>query len=55
MHEDQLDVTECTVRMLLDERFPQRSGLPVRRMQTAATVNAIFRVGDGLAAAFHYW
>jgi aminoglycoside phosphotransferase (APT) family kinase protein len=52
MHEDQLDVTENTVRTLLDEQFPRWATLPVRRLQTAATVNAIFRVGDDLAARF---
>lgn len=52
MHEDQFDVTESTVRTLLDGQFPQWAGLPVLRMQTAATVNAIFRLGDDLAARF---
>jgi aminoglycoside phosphotransferase (APT) family kinase protein len=52
MHEDQLDVTESTVRTLLDEQFPRWATLPVRRLQTAATVNAIFRVGDDLAERF---
>jgi aminoglycoside phosphotransferase (APT) family kinase protein len=52
MHEDQLEVDEPTVRGLVGEQFPQWGERPVRRVQTAATVNAIFRIGDDLAARF---
>jgi hypothetical protein len=52
MHEDQLEVDEATVRRLVNEQFPQWKDRPVRRVRTAATVNAIFRIGDDLAARF---
>lgn len=52
MHDDQLTVGPDTVRQLLEEQFPQWAGLSVRQVETAATVNAIFRVGEELAARF---
>jgi len=52
MHEDQLEVRVDTVRRLIKEQFPQWEGLAVREMPTAGTVNAIFRIGDELAARF---
>src|SRR3990170_6822449 len=50
MHEDQLEVDAPTVRRLVHDQFPQWRGRAVRRVQTAATVNAIFRLGDDLVA-----
>ncbi|HET7398326.1 MAG TPA: aminoglycoside phosphotransferase family protein [Intrasporangium sp.] len=52
MHRDELDVGEGTVRRLVKEQFPRWSGLEVHEVPAAGTVNAIFRVGDGLAARF---
>ena len=52
MHEDQLEVRVDTVRRLVKEQFPQWDNLAVREMPTAGTVNAIFRIGDELAARF---
>lgn len=52
MHPDQLTVTAATVRELVDRQFPQWRGLPIRPVVAEGTVNAIFRVGDGLAARF---
>ncbi|MHB2024282.1 MAG: aminoglycoside phosphotransferase family protein [Mycobacteriales bacterium] len=52
MHKDELDVEVGVVRRLIAEQFPQWSKLPVRAVPTAATVNAIFRIGDSLAARF---
>ncbi|NUW36753.1 aminoglycoside phosphotransferase family protein [Nonomuraea sp. SMC257] len=52
MHADQLTVTPETVRALVEEQFPQWRGLPVRSVASQGTVNAIFRVGDDLAARF---
>jgi len=37
------------VRRLLTEQFPEWSGLPIRRVASSGTINAIFRVGDELA------
>lgn len=50
MHEDQLQVTAGIVAELIAEQFPEWSRLPITRVQPEGTVNAIFRIGDHLAA-----
>lgn len=50
MHEDELEVDAELVGQLLDDQFPQWAELPGTEVVTAGTVNAIFRVGDWLAA-----
>jgi aminoglycoside phosphotransferase (APT) family kinase protein len=52
MHPNQLTISVATVRELLDEQFPEWIDLPVRRVASQGTVNAIFRIGDSLAARF---
>jgi len=52
MHDDQLLVEVTVVRQLISDQFPQWSDMCVRAMPTAATVNAIFLIGDELAARF---
>lgn len=52
MHPDQLEVTTATVRRLVGQQFPDWAGLLVRRVELEGTVNAIFRIGDGLSARF---
>jgi aminoglycoside phosphotransferase (APT) family kinase protein len=52
MHDDQLEVGADTVRRLVTEQFPQWDKLAVREMPAAGTVNAIFRIGDEMAARF---
>lgn len=52
MHDDEVRIDAPTVQRLVAEQFPQWADLPVRALSTAATVNAIFRLGDGLAARF---
>jgi len=52
MHSDQLHVPLETVRALVGEQFPEWRDLPVRGIASQGTVNAIFRIGDGLAARF---
>src|SRR4051812_35598794 len=52
MHEDQLRIDATVVRRLIAQQFPQWANLPVRALSTAATVNAIFRIGDSLSARF---
>jgi aminoglycoside phosphotransferase (APT) family kinase protein len=52
MHADQLAVHVATVRALAAEQFPQWRGLPVRQIASQGTDNAIFRIGDELAARF---
>ncbi|MEU4511130.1 phosphotransferase [Nonomuraea wenchangensis] len=52
MHDDQVDVTAEVVATLVAEQFPQWRGLEVRPVRSTGTVNAIFRIGDDLAARF---
>jgi aminoglycoside phosphotransferase (APT) family kinase protein len=52
VHPDQLAVPVATVRTLVDAQFPAWRDLPITGIAAHGTVNAIFRVGDGLAARF---
>jgi len=52
MHPGQLAVPVDLARGLIDEQFPRWRGLPVRGVASQGTVNAIFRIGDRLAARF---
>ncbi|MFC7532279.1 aminoglycoside phosphotransferase family protein [Actinoplanes sp. GCM10030250] len=45
-------ISEQTVRNLLADQFPEWADLPVRQVRSAGTVNAIFRIGEGLTARF---
>jgi len=50
MHPDQLTVSVETVRELVADQFPQWAALPIRKVAGTGTVNALFRIGDRLAA-----
>lgn len=52
MHEDQLQLTPDMVRELIATQFPDWAPLPIVPIESEGTVNAIFRVGDELAARF---
>ena len=52
MHDGQLTVTLDTVRALIADQFPQWAHEPVAALAASGTVNAVFRVGDRLAARF---
>jgi len=52
MHADQLTVLPETVRALVRDQFPQWGDLRIRELASQGTVNAIFRIGDELAARF---
>ncbi|MCO8273298.1 aminoglycoside phosphotransferase family protein [Actinoplanes sp. TRM 88003] len=45
-------MTEHDVTALISAQFPQWRGRPVRRVTAQGTVNAVFRIGDGLAGRF---
>lgn len=45
MHDDQVDISATLVRTLIAEQFPQWAELPVEPVESAGTVNAIFRLG----------
>src|SRR5690606_39195820 len=50
MHPDELHSDEGMVTRLLAAQFPRWAGLPVRRYDSAGTVNAIYRLGEDLVA-----
>lgn len=52
MHANQLTVSIQMVRQLVDEQFPEWRSLPIQSIASQGTVNAIFRIGDQLAARF---
>jgi aminoglycoside phosphotransferase (APT) family kinase protein len=52
MHDDQLDIDDDVVRRLIADQFPAWSAEPLVRVPGSGTVNAIFRIGDALAARF---
>ena len=52
MHPDQLTISLPTVRRLVDAQFPRWRDLPISRFASQGTVNALFRVGEHLAARF---
>ncbi len=52
MHEDQLQIDLDVVRRLVRVQFPGWSHLAISPLETTATVNAIFRIGDSLTARF---
>jgi aminoglycoside phosphotransferase (APT) family kinase protein len=49
LHEDEIPIDDSLARQLVETQFPQWRGLPVRRIHSSGTVNAIFRVGRDLA------
>jgi aminoglycoside phosphotransferase (APT) family kinase protein len=52
MHVGEHPIDAAVVRDLIGAQFPRWRGLPVRRVTSSGTVNAIFRLGDRLAARF---
>jgi aminoglycoside phosphotransferase (APT) family kinase protein len=49
MHADELEIDAALVHRLLAAQFPQWSELPIVRVPSAGTDNAIYRLGDELA------
>jgi aminoglycoside phosphotransferase (APT) family kinase protein len=45
MHTDEVDIDARLVRRLVAGRFPQWAGLPLRRLASSGTENAMFRLG----------
>ena len=50
MHDDEVDVDADIVRALLIEQRPELAVLPLDRIASTGTVNALFRIGDDLVA-----
>lgn len=49
MHKDEVNTDADLVRSLLVSQHPQRAGLPIERVSSAGTDNAMYRLGDDLA------
>lgn len=45
MHENELEIDECFVRTLLQEQRPQWINLPLQRITSSGTDNALYRLG----------
>jgi aminoglycoside phosphotransferase (APT) family kinase protein len=50
MHPDEVHIDAALVRRLVSQQFPELAVLPIHRMRTTGTVNAIYRLGDDLYA-----
>jgi aminoglycoside phosphotransferase (APT) family kinase protein len=50
MHADELETDAAVVRRLLRVQFPEWAGLPIERVPSSGTDNALYRVGDELVA-----
>jgi aminoglycoside phosphotransferase (APT) family kinase protein len=49
MHADEVETDVSLVRRLLAGQFPQWADLPIERVESAGTDNAIYRLGDDMA------
>ncbi|WP_426564602.1 aminoglycoside phosphotransferase family protein [Angustibacter sp. McL0619] len=49
LHADEVDIDDPLARELVDGQLPQYSALPLRRVVSGGTDNAVFRLGDELA------
>jgi aminoglycoside phosphotransferase (APT) family kinase protein len=49
MHEDEVETDRALVRRLLVSQQPQWADLPIERVRSAGTDNAVYRLGDDLA------
>jgi aminoglycoside phosphotransferase (APT) family kinase protein len=52
MHPNQLTISLETVRKLVHAQFPPWRDMPIRQFPSQGTVNALFRLGERLAARF---
>jgi aminoglycoside phosphotransferase (APT) family kinase protein len=52
IHADEIDIAEEAARELIAGQFPEWAQLPVGRIESSGTVNAIFRIGEHLTARF---
>jgi aminoglycoside phosphotransferase (APT) family kinase protein len=48
MHRDEVETDEAVVRRLLEEQFPQWARLPIERVPSSGTDNALYRLGPDL-------
>lgn len=50
MHADEVEIGADLVERLVRGRFPQWTHLPVERLVSGGTVNAVYRIGEALTA-----
>lgn len=50
MHDDELVTDPALVRRLLEAQFPQWADLPIERVASSGTDNALYRLGGELVA-----
>jgi aminoglycoside phosphotransferase (APT) family kinase protein len=50
LHEDQVDIDVALVRGLLARQLPAVADMPIVPIESTGTVNALFRIGEGLVA-----
>src|SRR3954452_10698562 len=48
MHEHEVATDTALVRRLLEAQFPQWAALPIERVASSGTDNALYRLGDGM-------
>ncbi|MFD7084508.1 aminoglycoside phosphotransferase family protein [Streptomyces sp. NPDC059918] len=49
MHADEVDIDEALVERLVAAQFPRWAGLPVRKVRSAGTDNAMYRLGEDMS------
>jgi aminoglycoside phosphotransferase (APT) family kinase protein len=49
LHADEVDIDDALVADLLRSQFPEWAGLPLHRLRTTGTDNAIYRLGVDMA------
>jgi aminoglycoside phosphotransferase (APT) family kinase protein len=52
MHTDQVLIDRNIARGMIIDQFPEYRHEPIEQLGTTGTVNAIFRIGSGVAARF---
>lgn len=52
MHDDQVHIDADMVRRLILDQFPEYRHEQIKQLGVLGTVNAIFRIGSGVAARF---
>jgi aminoglycoside phosphotransferase (APT) family kinase protein len=57
MHDGEVDTNASLVRRLLAAQFPQWADLPIKRVRSAGTDNALYQLGDDMAVRLPriYW
>ncbi|WP_411720414.1 aminoglycoside phosphotransferase family protein [Mycetocola sp.] len=50
MHDDEVPIDTALVSNLLCEQFPKLTHMPIREVRSTGTVNAVYRIGERLAA-----